>query len=158
MCTRCAPTGAEISRQSGYHLVAADKDDELLQLLRRMHLGGIQDMTNRPPLLYRAYDGSSRDQWNAKTGFTAPNYQCDVDGYEHWNHLTSPTERYHTPMITPSESRDWIRHWCVRRINGGKPDGYVLEIETKDIRTPIPKALTKVFRLVTGSVGKAEIL
>ncbi|KAF8542426.1 hypothetical protein BDD12DRAFT_802905 [Trichophaea hybrida] len=118
MCIRCAPTGAEITRQSAYHLVAADEDNELLQLLWRMHLGEIQDTMNRPPLLYRASDSSTRAQWKSETRFTAPNYQCDVNGYEHWNHLTSRRDRYDTPMISTSESTDWIKNGCLTRMNG----------------------------------------
>ncbi|KAF8538552.1 hypothetical protein BDD12DRAFT_884891 [Trichophaea hybrida] len=49
-----------------------------------------------------------------------------------------------TTMISTRESESWIRAMCTTRMNGGRPEGYVAEIETKRIRSPIRTALTEV--------------
>jgi hypothetical protein len=60
-------------------------------------------------------------------------------------------------MISTSESNDWIKHMCRARINGGRPEGWVLVIKTSGIRTPIRRALTKVLPFAYSKEG-AEII
>ncbi|KAF8535929.1 hypothetical protein BDD12DRAFT_808190 [Trichophaea hybrida] len=135
------------------HGGAEFRDRDLWRLQHSMHgLHLREDKTNGvPPILYRAYDDVSASQWKPDYGFSSTKTMGDVSNDEKWEHLTTihtmtaGSKAFEgTSMISTSESAGWIKAMCIKRMDGGCPEGYVTEIDTKRIRTPIRRALTEV--------------